>query len=167
MRDICKGKWTIFDQVPVWPKFKRFQINFSHEVDRLKDEDVCAFLLGLQEPGLKMGQHIILQVQDVNHIVVSAADTVNNIAPLYDISGGHGVLPDKWPDFFSLKRCGFAGGLSPENVAEVLEKLENNIPEFAWIDVESKVRSEDDQKFDLDKVQQFLENAQPWVKEPV
>lgn len=161
MREVCKGKWGIFDELPFWPMFKRFQINFSHEVDRL---DIGRFLIGLQEPGLQVKQQIILQVEDVNHPVVLAASKVTNVAPMYDVSSGHGILPQEWPQQVSMNRCGFAGGLSPDNVAGVLEKLESVAPDFAWIDVESKVRSEDDQKLDLDKVRQFLENVQPWVK---
>ncbi len=51
---------------------------------------------------------------------------------------------------------GYAGGIGPDNVAEKLRTLlESPSDEMFWIDMETRVRTED--WFDLDKVEQVLE----------
>lgn len=67
---------------------------------------------------------------------------------LYDCSGGRGVRPDAWPVRTPATRLavGYAGGLGPDNVAEILEQL----PDLTgcWIDMETRVRDADD-RFDI------------------
>ena len=59
---------------------------------------------------------------------------------------------------------GYAGGLGPDTLAEQLPKIaEATGDRTIWIDMESKVRSEDDQQFDLDKVRACLEISKSWV----
>ena len=82
--------------------------------------------------------------------------------------GRDGVLPDKWPEP-NGDYCGYAGGLSPDNLAEQLEKIDKAITNkdggfyAIWIDAETHLRSPDNQRFDLDKVVKFLETSEPWV----
>lgn len=68
---------------------------------------------------------------------------------LFDTSGGKGQSPKafpKYPGHF----CGYAGGIGPKNVQEVL-KLINAPDRQFWIDIEGRVRT--DGWFDLDKVE--------------
>ena len=60
---------------------------------------------------------------------------------------------------------GFAGGLSPENVASQIEKIQivTGGADF-WIDAETHLRSADDRQFDLTRVRRFLEAAKPYVQ---
>ncbi|MEY8802152.1 hypothetical protein AB9K35_17885 [Leisingera sp. XS_AS12] len=59
---------------------------------------------------------------------------------LYDPSGGRGISPASWPDIpGETVRFGYAGGLGPDNVAEVLAMLPEH--EGGWIDMESRVRN--------------------------
>lgn len=82
---------------------------------------------------------------------------------LFDRSGGRGDLPSEWPVGRDDVWCGWAGGLCPDNVAEQLpliaSKVEPNIN--FWIDAESKLRTDD--RFDIDKVRQFLAACRPFV----
>lgn len=90
-----------------------------------------------------------------------------NIAALYDLSHGGGVLPEKWdhPLAKTAIPCGFAGGLSPDNVASQIEKILEVMGEADfWIDAETHLRSDDDRKFDLAKVLHFLEAAKPYCR---
>ena len=57
---------------------------------------------------------------------------------LADRSGGAGKLPDSWPRH--EPRCGYAGGLSPENVREELAKM-GPVQGASWIDAESGLRT--------------------------
>ena len=56
---------------------------------------------------------------------------------LADRSGGAGKLPDSWPRH--EPHCGYAGGLSPENVREELAKM-GAVQGMSWIDAESGLR---------------------------
>lgn len=85
---------------------------------------------------------------------------------LYDPSGGAGKGPTSWPEM-PIKdggdligrglRSGFAGGIGPNNVDEVLHSvLAHNEQLYSiWIDMESGVRTDD--KFDLDKVKAVID----------
>lgn len=76
------------------------------------------------------------------------ADT--SIDWLFDRSGGAGVAPESWPRHPGGDRLvGYAGGIGPHNVADVIRQLGADGP--YWIDMETHVRTED--WFDLDKVE--------------
>lgn len=75
---------------------------------------------------------------------------------LYDCSGGNGIEQSSWPQSHQDFVCGFAGGLSPENISEklnVINHITNNKP--FWIDMESGIRT--DNSFNLEKVINILE----------
>jgi hypothetical protein len=62
---------------------------------------------------------------------------------LYDASFGTGVRPENWPtlpqgDAF----CGYSGGIGPQTVSDIINRI--NAPEGAlyWIDMESGVRTD-------------------------
>lgn len=69
---------------------------------------------------------------------------------LYDCSGGNGILPEQYPPGPNYM-VGYAGGINPDNVLDVLEKIDAKYP--FWIDMETGVRDDNDQ-FDLNKVEQ-------------
>lgn len=82
---------------------------------------------------------------------------------LYDVSGGKGKLPSNWAPPVDGVFCGYAGGLGPDTLEDQLEKIAAVIGDNkCWIDMESRVRDEDD-KFDLGKVERCLEIASKWV----
>lgn len=88
-----------------------------------------------------------------------------NLAVLFDRSGGKGVLPSEWPQPIDPFYLGYAGGLGPDSLEEQLPKIAEVVGRRTiWIDMESRVRSEDDRVFDLDKVRTCLEIAKPWIK---
>ena len=61
---------------------------------------------------------------------------------LFDRSAGTGVAPSSWPKHPGKGRLvGYAGGIGPDNVREVLEAIDSDGP--YWIDMESGVRSVD------------------------
>jgi hypothetical protein len=78
---------------------------------------------------------------------------------LYDCSGGRGVMPDRFPPHPGYL-VGYAGGISPDNVEDVIEKINAAGPSSGvyWIDMESKVRNERDE-FDLNLVEQVCRNV--------
>lgn len=99
--------------------------------------------------------------------VIVQADGVNvppaGMVPLFDVSGGKGALPLLWPKALPGLYCGYAGGLGPDNV---VAQVNGPIADAAgagrvWIDMETRVRT--DERFDLRKVRQVLEQVAPLV----
>lgn len=83
---------------------------------------------------------------------------------LIDSSGGRGIdTPIEVVDAPDI-HIGYAGGIGPENVKEKLQYLLQypSDGEF-WIDMESRVRTED--RFDLDKVEEVLYVCDEIIKE--
>ncbi len=86
---------------------------------------------------------------------------------LFDPSGGRGIEAFRWPSSPMGVAMGYAGGIKPSNVEQVLKDI-GPLQEDFWIDMESGVRRLDDKSeeddLDLDLVREVLEKAQPWVQ---
>lgn len=162
VRDICKGHWSFLDERPtIASKFRRFQLNFHAYVHKIIPND---FIKGFSHPILH-GRQFIFQLDDVNNSLLDVARNAGiDAVPLFDTSGGIGRLPDAWPAAHK-GYCGYAGGLSPDNLSEQIPKIiaAAGGSESIWIDVETHVRSQDDRQFDLQKVERFLSIAESYV----
>lgn len=165
VRDICEGNWSINDDLPgILGMFKRIQLNFHSQVHLLDREKFARGIKTLIAKG-ELDHQIIFQLDDVNNDILNFALSQGiNAVGLFDRSGGDGILPESWPTS-KWAYCGYAGGLSPDNLEEQLRFIQQQVPDGRniWIDVETKVRSEDDGLFDLNKCLRFLEIAEPWV----
>jgi len=141
--------------------FHRFQFNTHAELHKIDFDKLDNVLFDLSSDF----KSVIFQLDGVNDIMVPCWKRKHrNISGLFDLSHGAGILPSEWPKPIPGMYCGYAGGLSPDNVVEQMEKIlivngENDM----WIDAETQLRSPDDRVFDLDKVVQFLENSKPYV----
>jgi hypothetical protein len=69
----------------------------------------------------------------------------DNCAWLFDRSGGKGLAPASWPPHPGGRLVGYAGGIGPDNVAEIIEQI--GAEGRYWLDMESGVRTDD--RFDL------------------
>jgi hypothetical protein len=172
VRDLVTGaKFTWRDEHKLeYDHFQRVQLNFHGEFHRrgsgfetiLSDESPRAEGHGM---GARDGKQFILQCDGVNDHAAEEIVPWCNAVPLFDRSGGAGVLPKEWPKAWPGVYCGYAGGLGPDNLAEQLDRIELAAGgEHVWIDMERRVRSEDDSRFDLEKVRRVLETAAPWVR---
>jgi hypothetical protein len=167
VRELLVGKWPESELRAIHPEFtnadifKRWQINTHGHPHKSKLPELCAIVNELS----KRGQTVIFQNDKVNTATIAGVDTAGceNIATLFDLSHGAGVLPENWPAPVPGIYCGYAGGLSPANVADQLKKLEPIVGDTAiWIDAETHLRTPDDTIFSLDKVHDFLTAAAPW-----
>jgi hypothetical protein len=163
VRDLCSGGWTFcFERPTIAHRFDRLQLNFH-----ASRHDVVPHRLvrGLQHYAPALGY--ILQFDDVNNGLLGYAEGAGvKASPLFDISGGAGVLPDAWPKPVA-EYNGYAGGLSPTNLLDQLHKIEDAAGDVrVWIDVETHVRTVVNgvESFDPEKVERFLEIAAPWVR---
>lgn len=135
--------------------FQRIQLNISKRKDN--PESVRA---------LFYKETIIQQrsASDVELFLNSVcASRYGFFSMLLDASGGKGIdTPIQIYPYGG--KVGYAGGINPDNVAEKLIYLLENVKtgEF-WIDMESGVRTDD--WFDINKVHRVLEICQPIINE--
>jgi len=159
LRQLCLGHTTIWDVSEPWLSvFKRVQLNFHGEPHRIDDSFYPVLLQG----GKKQ---YIFQMDGVNnHLLAKALYHRVNAVPFFDRSHGSGTLPDDWPKPILDLYCGYAGGLSPENLAGQLDKMSFVVERrHIWIDAETHLRSNNDYHFDIDKVVRFVEIAKPYT----
>jgi hypothetical protein len=81
---------------------------------------------------------------------------------LFDASGGNGKLPDKWiTPALPGHQMGYSGGLSPENIAENLAKIDSVLPRDykTWIDAEGKLKDQITKQFDTARAELYIQNA--------
>ncbi len=161
------GKWVrdlvLEGQSTWWEKyrsysaiFNRVQLNFHGQFHKAGK--------GFPAKLRSFGHDFILQHDGVNDETILKLGAELPVFPLFDRSGGAGVLPASWPKPI-WKYQGYAGGLSPENIEDELHRILDAAGESRiWIDVETRVRSEDDSLFDLHKVEVFLKRCQPFVR---
>jgi hypothetical protein len=94
--------------------------------------------------GRRLGASIVLQCQ-------GTFPAFGCVDWLFDTSFGAGLAPASWPALPRTPRpfCGYAGGIGPSNVAEVVRKIDAMPGQRYWIDMESGVRTGG--RMDLDK----------------
>lgn len=110
-------------------------------------------------------------------------ENVIDAVPLFDTSSGTGISPKEWPKPkyhesgyayspplpIEWLYHGYAGGLGPDNLQEEIIKINEatKTPEDTdcrvWLDMETKVRSNQDRLFDLKKVRMVLELCDSYV----
>lgn len=160
--------------------FDRVQLNFHAERSECRPQAFAERLKSIGKP-------FIFQLDGANgnkHLDSANEWEVPHCHGLFDVSGGAGILPSEWPKPIYLDAglddeggCieqhayhGYAGGLGPENLAEQIPLIlaaaagtEHTQEGHIWIDMETRVRSDNDQHFDLAKVRRCLEIAAPFV----
>jgi len=153
------------------PEFQRIQLNFHAERTPCKAPEFFNAMLSLgkrqyifQIDGAKGNAHLESLYGENN------GDQTVDAVPLFDISGGAGILPTEWPkpqymdDDTTCCYHGYAGGLGPDNLEQQIPLIGAAAGETPiWIDMETRVRSSDDSRFDLDKVARCLEIAKPHI----
>lgn len=153
-KGITAPMWTI---IP-FEMFDRFQVNTHAEAHKLKEGRWV----------LPQGVQWIAQYDNVNTKVIDMFfDAMMDVAALFDLSHGAGVLPSEWPEHPGDMYCGYAGGLSPANVADQIERISSHVPkgQLIWVDAETHLRTDHDTTFNLRLCREFLENCAPYVVE--
>jgi hypothetical protein len=162
VREIYQGKWPVEELQQIlgigWKdRFERIQLN-THGIKHKWNPEFVNQLSFIP-------RKTIFQYDRANSEAFKFAEASGvSVAALFDLSHGCGVLPSEWPVPLEGVECGYAGGLSPENVAEQCGKIKSIVGDRKiWIDAETHLRSPDDTVFDLNKVRAFIENAKPFV----
>lgn len=138
--------------------FQRIQLNFHGESqpDRTSGWIADSFraVFPFSEPEL------IFQLDAVNDRASSACVGLGiACSGLFDQSHGAGVEPESWPAHIAGMKCGWSGGLGPENLARHLPAISRAADPSReyWVDMETKVRTNG--QLDLIKVSRCLEIA--------
>ncbi len=161
VRELSQGKdIAMQDLKDVWNIFDRVQINFHAMTHDFNVNAMIDLLLKYPE------KEFIFQYDDVNNRIVQLAhDAGVNCSALFDTSGGVGILPNEWPDPLKGIKCGYAGGISPNNIEDQIKLIDAKTSNIeTWIDMETHVRSVNDKLFDLFKVEQCLTLSSSWIK---
>jgi hypothetical protein len=155
--------------------FQRYQLNISGGLKDFNGDVFNQYSCALNKMsylnpnslnGFQEKPHYIIQSKTFDLDLKNKCELVplHLIDVLLDCSGGVGkelnvVAP---PGNFSYTP-GFAGGINPENVENILEKIEAlKIKQNYWIDMESGVRT--DNWLDLDKCEAIVKIAKRFVK---
>lgn len=162
------------------PVIKRIQLNMPQTT--AKNIDVNGMVIMLH---YFHDREFIFQYKDSNvgaisnlHCVVSAfnksvrENQQLNFSLLFDESGGHGLAPKEWRGpIYKERPMGYSGGMSPDNVVENLDKINNVVPEHRkiWIDAEGKLKSPqqlpdgtEKDLFDVNLARLYVQRANEW-----
>lgn len=158
--------------------FQRVQLNFHAEKS---DYDADAFRDALAVFG---DRELIFQIDGGDGAALMESTMIDggpNHVPLFDLSGGAGIVPNEWPrpeyvaprhpDDSGPDRAilhGFAGGLGPGNIVAELgrifdacERSQLDVPAI-WIDMETKLRNDAD-RFDFAACRTVLCAVKPFT----
>jgi hypothetical protein len=185
VRDLLVGGEQFIQDRGGWlDRFQRMQINThaeKHEIDKDAFTSTLITIFGLNSHYTKQ---FIIQYDGVNEDLLGCCIEAGlDAVPLFDKSHGTGESPRTWPTirYFGpnfgppsknvMMYCGYAGGLGPDNLEKELKRIAKGVDASCtdknfspiWIDMETKVRSNEDKQFDLDKVRACLEIAKPYT----
>ena len=158
---IEQGRYGWFvDRANLLPMFQRIQINF-HADRHVPHPDFFKVLADMGD------KQFIFQMDDVNNPVLEKCLELGlNAVPLFDVSGGIGVVPQAWPKQIEGVYCGYAGGLGPDTMTRELDRISQVVGDAPiWIDMETRIRSENDRVFDMKKVERCLEIVEAWPRQ--
>ena len=115
-----------------------------------------------QKAMLNIPCRLILQARDEDSLQLVAVDArAAHADVLFDPSCGRGIEPFRWPVAPPSVRVGFAGGITPENVEDVVGAIlagSTREPCDFWIDMESGVRDDQD-RFAVHRVATVLDKV--------
>lgn len=151
VRDILMGDIAELSSVIPFFIFDRVQIN-THGERHDYTPEAFSILSKIRD------KEFIFQYDEANDELLEMAKLSKlNYSALFDLSHGVGKLPSQWGDLLPDTKCGYAGGLGHENLADEIPKIEQKAGDAViWIDMETKVRSHFDEQFDVGKVESCL-----------
>lgn len=174
--------WMKVEKTFCAPVIKRIQLNMpKHTVEDIDVNGILGLLFGYKD------REFIFQYKDNNipairklHRAVKKfnkglyeGDKIK-FSLLFDASGGQGIAPKEWRGpIYKEHPMGYSGGMSPDNVVENLDKINNVVPKHReiWIDAEGKLKSPQQLSdgtykdlFDTEKAKLYVNRANEWQK---
>lgn len=143
-------------------RYARVQLNINASKPLFSEDEVFLISSLLLQHGIpQILQYNPATQAGINLFLSSvAAKDLDKVHVLFDSSLGRGVVPSQWPAPLAEKGlpvyCGYAGGISPDNVENLVPQIQQVCSRPYWIDMEKGVRT--DNQFDLAKVELVLLN---------
>lgn len=158
VRDICAGDWgPLMDaHGKTIQHCNRIQLNFHNYKYKFGQ-------LFFASMGIIGSRQLIFQIDAVNTDLAAMARTGNiDAVPLFDMSGGAGVVPESWPVQEPGVYSGYAGGLGADNILTEIKKIDQvaGNDSTIWIDMETRVRTLDNKELDQSAVESVLEQVE-------
>jgi phosphoribosylanthranilate isomerase len=157
VNEVLRGESAFCEQLAAWG-FQRVQINAT-AVNGVDTSQMAEKVPRVAQVIQKFPQlEFILQKNEETRPLwegLLLAGLPPNASMLVDESKGTGVSASSWPAPSPDYELGYAGGIGPANVSQVLADIARVAPpeRAVWIDMESSLRSIKNEKdiFDLDK----------------
>lgn len=143
----------------LWFFYDRIQLNFSMSEYKnypLEQKLVEAMFITLRPLIL---QHNNSKDKFLREFMQNQSKHCHLLHVLFDASGGRGQVIENVQQAFENIYCGYAGGIGPETVKNIVEKVEEvnvGTNNQYYIDMESKIRDDNDW-FSLDKCASVIE----------
>jgi hypothetical protein len=142
-------------------QFQRIQLNFHDSDEKLLNVPALRALLETHrlidtEIIVPVGQENLRAIREMRQAGIKAII-------LFDESRGAGIRPDGWPEPIADIKCGYAGGLAPNNIRRELGKISLVTPSSytTWVDMERRVR--EGKTFALDKVAKCITESSDYL----
>lgn len=166
LREIAAGNSSLGEHLGTQlAAFARVQLNWHGDRQSSQvGENVLSAVCKLS--GFGWDPELIFQLDGVNDDLWRPAGRRFACVGLFDRSHGAGVVPGEWPLCRTDIQCGWAGGLGPDNLAVEIPRIAaKSFPgQNYWVDMETKVRTDDGSEFDLARVTTCLEIAEPFTR---
>lgn len=159
LREIAEGHSSLFERYGDLSDFERVQLNWHGDRQGDIGARIATAFLGMKWIGESVWMpELIFQGDETNagaglHCAAQAAGY--QVSMLFDTSHGAGEVPGCWPIGHRSIKCGWAGGLGPDNIEHEHDRIRGSWCSYEgarlpyWLDMESKVRREP--LFDLGK----------------
>ncbi|MCK5018704.1 MAG: hypothetical protein KAS32_16705 [Candidatus Peribacteraceae bacterium] len=159
LRDLLIGEFT-FPHDHLWEACDRVQLNFHREPLTVDKDKFFEQLERFPE------KEFIFQIEELNDNLFEEAKARGiNAVPLFDTSGGAGIVPEIWPEPYDDVVNGYAGGLGPDNLGPMLTAIESVVKDrLVSVDMETKIRSDDGTILSLYKIEQCIRIVNEWTR---
>ena len=147
--ELLEGNYTLLHKIDALG-FARVQVNATKANNVNYDTSNIAKVVDNICNGISQFPQIEFIIQTnqetlpIKSLIEARASTLPNISFLYDSSCGTGVSIDgnSIPVVHSQIRCGYAGGIGPDTIHNILTLLSQTVPQGVpiWIDMESSLR---------------------------
>lgn len=177
VRDLLVGDFQFITNDLLEPfefLFERVQINTNGQTHLFNEEAIYKLfhLYGTGQDGLsEEGIEFIFQSDHANndllsHAVRSSEANGADMSILFDTSHGKGIVPVHIRVPPAGQKCGYAGGLSADNILYELDEIGKVVGDAEiWIDMETSLRSDGNgTNFDLRKCRDILALVEPFIK---
>lgn len=166
--DMCSGRippeiqeWLMLRHVRTnAPAVRRIQLNIGDGTNAFDANKTAKLIHDFPDHEFIFPYNSVVSSQ-----VAKLHDTGANFSLLYDSSYGYGKSPDAWyGPVYSSHPMGYAGGLSPENVAQNLDLISEQLPSdyTTWIDAEGRLMKPGTRQMDLSRARSYVDIALRW-----